>query len=188
MRLCAQTLCWAYARSVSWPPFSSVWLPGTGRTLGDAYGRRHAVSGPRRLHRPLRRTRAPARRPGRRGRATPSPHQRDPRRAVVDADITRGVVPKSMGGRGLGLPSLCPGTRILAHGCPAKAWTVSFFMLHAWLRTEFPAEIHPLLSAAAEYRRARRRWRRPVPQRAPMVATWWPGVGTTPGASSTPTG
>lgn len=66
-------------------------------------------------------------------------------RAVVDADILRAVVPKSLGGHGLGLPSLCQGTRILAHGCPATAWTVSFFMLHAWLLTKFPAESHPAL-------------------------------------------
>ena len=58
---------------------------------------------------------------------------------VRDADLFRVIVPTSLGGHGLGLDSLAQGTRILAHGCPATAWTLSFLMLHAWLLTRFPA-------------------------------------------------
>ena len=58
---------------------------------------------------------------------------------VCDADLFRIIVPTSLGGHGLGLDSLAQGTRILAHGCPATAWTLSFLMLHAWLLTRFPA-------------------------------------------------
>jgi alkylation response protein AidB-like acyl-CoA dehydrogenase len=59
---------------------------------------------------------------------------------VRTADLFRVVVPSSLGGHGLGLESLTQGTRVLAHGCPATAWTLSFLMLHAWLLTRFPAE------------------------------------------------
>lgn len=59
---------------------------------------------------------------------------------VRRADLFRAVVPTSLGGHGLGLDSLTQGTRILAHGCPATAWTLSFLIMHAWLLTRFPAE------------------------------------------------
>jgi alkylation response protein AidB-like acyl-CoA dehydrogenase len=59
---------------------------------------------------------------------------------VRAADLFRVVVPTSLGGHGLGLRSLAQGTRTLAHGCPATAWTLSFLMMHAWLLTRFPAE------------------------------------------------
>ena len=58
---------------------------------------------------------------------------------VRTADLFRVIVPTSLGGHGLGLDALTQGTRILAHGCPATAWTLSFLMLHAWLLTRFPA-------------------------------------------------
>lgn len=64
--------------------------------------------------------------------------------AVIEAakglDLFRVVVPASLGGHGLGLATLAQGTRILAHGCPASAWTLYFLMLHAWLLAKFPAE------------------------------------------------
>ena len=56
------------------------------------------------------------------------------------APLFPAVVPTSLGGLGLGLGSLAQGTRILAHGCPATAWTLSFLMLHAWLLAKFPPE------------------------------------------------
>jgi len=60
--------------------------------------------------------------------------------AALQADIFPAIVPTSLGGHGLGLDALAQGTRILAHGCPASAWTISFFMQHAWLLSKFPAE------------------------------------------------
>lgn len=71
-------------------------------------------------------------------------------RSVPDEVMTRmhqsgvmhAVVPKSLGGHGLGLETFCEGVRELAHGCPATAWTSSFLMLHAWMVTKFPAESH----------------------------------------------
>lgn len=58
--------------------------------------------------------------------------------AVVAAGILDAVVPTAFGGAGLGVDELCQATRILARGCPAQAWTISFLMLHAWLITRFP--------------------------------------------------
>lgn len=60
--------------------------------------------------------------------------------AVVEADLLAAVVPRSLGGHGLGLNALCQGTRELARGCPASAWSMSFLMLHAWMMTRFPPE------------------------------------------------
>ncbi len=60
--------------------------------------------------------------------------------AVADAGILDAVVPGSLGGAGLGLADLCDATRVLAHGCPASAWTISFLMQHAWFVTKLPAE------------------------------------------------
>lgn len=60
-------------------------------------------------------------------------------RAVDEADLLRCVVPVELGGHGHGLGDLSHGTRVLAHGCPASAWTLSFFMMHAWLLSRLPA-------------------------------------------------
>lgn len=68
--------------------------------------------------------------------------------AARDAGLFPAVVPTSLGGLGLGLASLTEGTRILAHGCPATAWTLSFLMLHAWLLAKFPPEGRAELFAA----------------------------------------
>lgn len=40
------------------------------------------------------------------------------------------------------MASVCEGTRELARGCPASAWTLSFLQLHAWMLSRFPAEAH----------------------------------------------
>jgi 3-hydroxy-9,10-secoandrosta-1,3,5(10)-triene-9,17-dione monooxygenase len=66
---------------------------------------------------------------------------------VREADLFRIIVPTALGGHGLGLDSLAQGTRVLAQGCPASAWTLSFLMLHAWLLTRFPAEGRALIFA-----------------------------------------
>jgi len=58
---------------------------------------------------------------------------------VRDADLLRAVVPTALGGHGLGLDALAQGTRVLAHACPASAWTISFLMMHGWLLAKFPA-------------------------------------------------
>lgn len=56
-----------------------------------------------------------------------------------DGRLLEAVVPASLGGHGLGVEALAQGTRILGHGCPASAWTLSFLMLHGWLLSKFPA-------------------------------------------------
>lgn len=58
---------------------------------------------------------------------------------VAEVDILRAIVPASLGGHALSLRTLCDGTRELARGCPATAWTLSFLMLHAWMLARFPA-------------------------------------------------
>lgn len=58
--------------------------------------------------------------------------------AVVESGLLPLVTPRRFGGRGAGLESLAQATRELAHGCPASAWTISFFMLHNWLVARFP--------------------------------------------------
>lgn len=76
--------------------------------------------------------------------------RRVPQATIDDArsaDLFRAIVPTSLGGHGLGLDPLLQGTRTLAHGCPATAWTLSFLMLHAWLVTRFPAEGRAILFA-----------------------------------------
>ncbi|MCB9379710.1 MAG: acyl-CoA dehydrogenase [Acidimicrobiaceae bacterium] len=72
--------------------------------------------------------------------------------AVGRADLWRMVVPTSLAGHGLGIEPLANGTRVLAHGCPASAWTISFLVMHSWLLTKYPAE------ARAEFFPADRPW------------------------------
>jgi 3-hydroxy-9,10-secoandrosta-1,3,5(10)-triene-9,17-dione monooxygenase len=67
---------------------------------------------------------------------------------VRAADLLRGVVPTSLGGHGLGLESLAQGARVMAHGCPASAWTISFLIMHGWLLAKFPAAGRAELFAA----------------------------------------
>lgn len=57
-----------------------------------------------------------------------------------EADLFPMLVPTSLGGHGLGIDSLAHCTRILAHGCPASAWTISFLILHSWLLGKFPRQ------------------------------------------------
>lgn len=59
---------------------------------------------------------------------------------IFDADLFRIVVPTSLGGHGLGLVELSEVTRVMAHGCPATAWTMSFLMLHAWMLSKLPEQ------------------------------------------------
>lgn len=65
--------------------------------------------------------------------------------AVLDAAAGSGlfsmVVPQRWGGEGAGLAELIDTTRILATGCPASAWTLSFLVMHNWLLTRFPEEL-----------------------------------------------
>lgn len=57
--------------------------------------------------------------------------------AVRDADLFPMVVPTSLGGHGLGIDTLAHSTRVLAHGCPASAWTISFLVMHSWMLGKF---------------------------------------------------
>ncbi|MEZ5225723.1 MAG: acyl-CoA dehydrogenase family protein [Acidimicrobiales bacterium] len=56
---------------------------------------------------------------------------------VTEADLWRLVMPTGLGGHGLGITELAHGTRRLAQGCPASAWTISFLVMHSWLLTKF---------------------------------------------------
>ncbi len=67
--------------------------------------------------------------------------------ALHRADLFRAAMPTSLGGHGLGLDAICQATRILAHGCPASAWTISFFIQHAWLLSKFHEEARAELYA-----------------------------------------
>lgn len=62
--------------------------------------------------------------------------------AVDDADVLRCSTPTSLGGHGLGLESLAHGARVMAHGCVASAWTISFLQLHAWMLSRLPVASH----------------------------------------------
>ena len=68
-------------------------------------------------------------------RRLPEATMRDAR----EAGLLQAFVPTSLGGHGLGLDALAQGTRSMAHGCPASAWTLSFLMMHGWLLSRFPA-------------------------------------------------
>ena len=61
-------------------------------------------------------------------------------RCIDESDLWRLVVPTSYGGHGLGIEALANTTRVLAHGCPASAWVISFLVMHNWLLTKFPAD------------------------------------------------
>jgi len=71
---------------------------------------------------------------------------------LVDSGLLGMVVPTSLGGSGLGLAPLAEATRIMAHGCPASAWTISFLIMHGWLLAKFPEE------ARAEFFSPERPW------------------------------
>ena len=61
---------------------------------------------------------------------------------IAASGILRAVIPKSLGGLGLSFGAVVEGTRELARGCPATAWTTSFLITHAWMLTRFPAASH----------------------------------------------
>lgn len=76
--------------------------------------------------------------------------------AVLDAAARSGlfrmVVPERWGGEGRGLAELIDTTRILATGCPASAWTLSFLVMHNWLITRFPEQLQAeVLGSAPGY-------------------------------------
>ena len=58
---------------------------------------------------------------------------------ALDADLFRMVIPREIGGWGLGLRSLADSTRILAQGCVSTAWTLSFLVMHNWFVVRGPA-------------------------------------------------
>lgn len=57
---------------------------------------------------------------------------------LVALDLLPMVVPTELGGHGLGMTTLAHSTRLLAHGCAASAWTISFLVMHSWLLAKFP--------------------------------------------------
>lgn len=61
--------------------------------------------------------------------------------AADETGLFRMVASPAWGGAGLGLATLADTTRIMAHGCPATAWTLSFLVMHNWLLARFPTEL-----------------------------------------------
>lgn len=59
---------------------------------------------------------------------------------LTDAGFFSLLAPTTVGGGGSGLEAIGQCTRALAHGCPATAWTASFFALHQWFLAHFPPE------------------------------------------------
>ena len=59
---------------------------------------------------------------------------------LVALELLPMVVPTELGGHGLGMTTLAHSTRLLAHGCAASAWTISFLVMHSWLLAKFPVE------------------------------------------------
>lgn len=71
--------------------------------------------------------------------------------AASAAELFAMVVPRSLGGLGLGLDTLAQSTRILATGCPASAWTLSFLTMHSWLLARTDPKAHGELFADQPY-------------------------------------
>lgn len=69
--------------------------------------------------------------------------------AVDAADVMACCTPTSLGGHGLGIESLAHGARLMAHGCVASAWTISFLQLHGWLLARLPGGSHEELFGAS---------------------------------------
>lgn len=71
-----------------------------------------------------------------RGRAAEAEQLRElPAATIADADqaeLWGMVVPRHLGGAGLGLSTLAETTRVLAHGCVSSSWTLSFLAMHNW--------------------------------------------------------
>lgn len=86
-------------------------------------------------------------------------------RSATDAELFSMVVPRSLGGHGLGLDTLAQSTRILATGCPASAWTLSFLVMHSWLLTRLEPRARAELFAERGYALA------PAPLNPSGVAT-----------------
>lgn len=80
---------------------------------------------------------------GERLRIAPS----DSMHRIESAGLLGVVTPKSLGGHGHSLQTLCAGTSELAQGCPATAWTASFLMIHAWMLSRFPEQFRAELFA-----------------------------------------
>lgn len=60
--------------------------------------------------------------------------------AARAANLFPAVVPTSLGGLAEPLHELLQGTRVLAHGDVAAAWTLSFLVMHGWLLSKFPPD------------------------------------------------
>ncbi|MFV0316938.1 MAG: acyl-CoA dehydrogenase family protein, partial [Microthrixaceae bacterium] len=76
--------------------------------------------------------------------------------ALEDSGLFGVITPNDLGGMGHGIAELGAVTRVMAQGCCASAWTMSFLMLHNWFLTRFPSqtraelfEEHPWCHTAA---------------------------------------
>lgn len=58
--------------------------------------------------------------------------------AAHDVDLFRAATPTSLGGYSVPFDDFVSGTRIMAHGDVASAWTLSFLVMHGWFISQFP--------------------------------------------------
>ena len=90
-------------------------------------------------------------------RAVEAEELREVPQATIDecdeVDAFALVSPAAVGGHGLGLRTLTDVTRILAHGCVASSWTISFLMLHNWFVARAPADVQDQIFAGATHAR-----------------------------------
>lgn len=60
--------------------------------------------------------------------------------AAKDVGLFSMMVPKSFGGDGLGVGTLCAVLRELSHGDMSSAWAIGFLIEHNWMAARFPRE------------------------------------------------
>ena len=75
--------------------------------------------------------------------------------AVIEAAAAMGLfsalVPRSLGGRGLGLRALTESARVLAHGDASSAWALAFLIEHNWMACRLPMAAQKELYADRDF-------------------------------------
>lgn len=65
--------------------------------------------------------------------------------AAQSADAFSALVPKSLGGQGLGLRALAEAARVLTHGDASSAWALAFLIEHNWMACRMPMTVQEKL-------------------------------------------
>lgn len=71
--------------------------------------------------------------------------------AAAEAGIFSALVPRSFGGRGLGLRALTEAARIAAHGDASTAWALAFLIEHNWMACRLPMDTQRELYADRDF-------------------------------------